>query len=40
MDTLVIAGTLVGSVAAAFALQKATLESLFRIMAAERRSRR
>ena len=39
MDTLVIAGTLFGSLAAAFALQKMALESLFRIMDAERRSR-
>jgi hypothetical protein len=40
METLVIAGTLVGSVAAAFALQKAALEGLFRFLEAERRSRR
>jgi hypothetical protein len=39
MDTLVIAGTLVGSLAAAFALQKAALESLFRLMEADRRAR-
>ena len=40
METLVIAGTLVGSAAAAFALQKAALLGLFRIMDAERRARR
>ena len=40
MDALVIAGTLLGSAAAAFALQKAALESLFRIMDADRRARR
>ena len=39
MDTLVIAGTLLGSVAAAFALQKVALEGLFRFMEADRRSR-
>jgi len=39
MDALVIAGTLLGSVAAAFALQKAALERLFRIMDADRRAR-
>lgn len=39
MEALVIAGTLVGSAAAAFALQKAALESLLRIMDADRRAR-
>ena len=39
MDALVIAGTLLGSLAAAFLLQKAALKRLFRIMEAERRAR-
>jgi hypothetical protein len=39
MEALVIAGTLLGSVAAAFALQKVTLASLLRMMDADRRSR-
>jgi hypothetical protein len=38
METIVIAATLVGSFAGAFALQKAALEGLFRIMAAPRPS--
>jgi hypothetical protein len=32
METVVVAGTLVASFAAAFALQKAALEGLFRMM--------
>ena len=39
MDALVVAATLVGSFAGAFVLQRAALEGLFRIMAAERRPR-
>jgi hypothetical protein len=39
METLVIAGTLLGSLGAAFALQKVALEGVFRFMEAERRSR-
>jgi hypothetical protein len=39
MEALVITGTLLGSLAAAFALQKAALEGLFRFMKTERRSR-
>ena len=39
METVVIAATLIGSFAGAFALQKAALEELFRIMSAERRVR-
>ena len=39
METIVIAATLVGSFAGAFALQKAALEGLFRFMAAPRRAR-
>ena len=36
---VVITGTLLGSLAAAFALQKVALEGLFRFMKTERRSR-
>lgn len=39
MEAIVIAGTLLGSLAGAFALQKVALEGLFRIMDADRRSR-
>ena len=39
MEALVITGTLLGSLAAAFALQKVALEGLFRFMKTERRSR-
>jgi hypothetical protein len=39
MEAFVIAATLVGSFVGAFALQKAALEGLFRIMEAERRPR-
>lgn len=39
METFVIAVTLVGSFGAAFALQKAALEGMFRLMAAPRRVR-
>jgi len=39
METLVIAVTLIGSVAGAFALQKAALEGIFRFMDADRRAR-
>jgi hypothetical protein len=37
MDTVVIAGALIGSFAGAFVLQKAALEGLFRMMNADRR---
>jgi len=40
METLVIGGTLLGSFVGAFVIQKAALEGLFRILAAERRARR
>ena len=39
MEALVIATTLVGSFLGAFALQKAALEGLFRLMGAPRRVR-
>ena len=39
MEAIVITGTLVGSAAVAFVLQKAALESIFRLMAAGRRDR-
>jgi hypothetical protein len=39
MDALLITATLAGSFLGAFALQKAALEGLFRIMGAERRER-
>ncbi len=39
MEALVIAATLLGSLAGAFALQKAALEGLFRVMEADRRTR-
>jgi hypothetical protein len=39
MDAVVIAATLVGSFLGAFALQKAALHGLFRIMDADRRTR-
>ncbi len=39
MEAFVIAATLVGSFVGAFALQKAALEGIFRIMEAERRPR-
>jgi hypothetical protein len=39
MEAVVIAATLIGSFAGAFALQKAALEGLFRIMGAPRRAR-
>jgi hypothetical protein len=39
MDALLITATLAGSFLGAFALQKAALEGLFRIMDAERRGR-
>ena len=39
MEALVISATLFGSFLGAWALQKAALEGLFRIMAAERRPR-
>jgi hypothetical protein len=40
METVVVIGTLVGSFAGAFVLQKAALEGLFRIMNNDRRARR
>lgn len=40
MDALVISAAVFGSFLGAFALQKAALEGLFRIMDADRRSRR
>jgi hypothetical protein len=39
MEAFVIAGTLLGSFVGAFALQKAALEGLFRMMNADRRAR-
>jgi hypothetical protein len=39
MEALMIAATLIGSFVGAFALQKAALEGLFRIMNTERRTR-
>ncbi len=39
MDAVMIIGALVGSFAGAFALQKAALEGLFRIMNVDRRAR-
>jgi hypothetical protein len=39
MEAVVIGATLFGSFLGAFAIQKAALEGLFRIMAAERRPR-
>ena len=39
MEAFVIAGTLLGSFVGAFALQKAALEGLFRMMSADRRAR-
>lgn len=39
MDALVVGGTVLGSFAAAFVIQKAALEGLFRIMKVERRTR-
>jgi hypothetical protein len=39
MDALVISATLFGSFLGAFALQKAALEGLFRMMGSERRQR-
>ena len=39
METVVVIGALVGSFAGAFALQKAALEGLFRIMNNDRRLR-
>lgn len=39
MDALLISATVVGSFLGAFALQKAALEGLFRIMGADRRVR-
>ena len=39
MDALLISATVFGSFLGAFALQKAALEGLFRIMSAERRAR-
>jgi hypothetical protein len=40
MDALLISATLFGSFLGAFALQKAALEGLFRIMDSDRRERR
>jgi hypothetical protein len=40
METLVLGGTLLGSLAGAFLIQKVALEGLFRIMRAGRRTRR
>jgi hypothetical protein len=37
MDAFVIAATLLGTFVGAFALQKAALEGLFRLMGSERR---
>jgi hypothetical protein len=39
MEAFVIAGTVLSSFVGAFALQKAALEGLFRMMNADRRSR-
>lgn len=39
MDALLISATVFGSFLGAFALQKAALEGLFRIMGADRRPR-
>jgi hypothetical protein len=39
MDAVMIIGALVGSFAGAFALQKAALEGLFRMMNVDRRAR-
>jgi hypothetical protein len=39
MDAIVIAGTLIGSFATAFVIQKAALEGLFRMMNPDRRAR-
>ena len=39
MEAVVIAGTVLGSFVGAFALQKAALEGLFRMMNADRRAR-
>jgi hypothetical protein len=39
MEAFVIAGTLIGSFATAFYIQKAALEGLFRIMDPNRRAR-
>jgi hypothetical protein len=39
MEAIVIVGTVVGSFAGAFVLQKAALEGLFRMMNADRRTR-
>jgi hypothetical protein len=39
MDAIVIAGTLIGSFATAFVIQKAALEGLFRILNQDRRAR-
>jgi hypothetical protein len=39
METLVIAATLIGSFAGAFAIQKAALEGFFRYMDSGRRAR-
>ncbi len=39
METVVVIGALVGSFAGAFALQKAALEGLFRMMNNDRRLR-
>jgi hypothetical protein len=39
MEAVVIVGTLIGSFAGAFLIQKAALEGLFRIMHGERRIR-
>jgi hypothetical protein len=39
MEAFVIAGTVLGSFVGAFALQKAALEGLFRMMNADRRAR-
>lgn len=40
MDALVIGGTLLGSFVGAFVIQRAALEGLLRVLAAERRMRR
>jgi hypothetical protein len=39
MDAVIVIGAIVGSFAGAFALQKAALEGLFRVMNADRRLR-
>jgi len=39
MEAFVIAGTLIGSFATAFVIQKVALEGIFRIMDSERRPR-